>query len=201
MVALSLAWYISDMPSLSISFVHVPKTGGSWLWKNFDQENYGHKKVSEFKSDTQLATFIRDPYDARISEYYFCKSKSVPIPCSNYADNYELIKNGATLEEFLYGIKPNSLYTYFFDTVTPKDFTFVGVTSRMDDSVHIFEKIFHKNLIFSEGFMNESRQMGTCYKSHYSRKKFAKDNDEDYQLYKEGLQKFKRGYLPASISY
>lgn len=72
------------MLSLSnVNFIHIPKTGGSWVikaLKNYAQDaiteldNKPHPRCTDFKNDKPFFAFIRNPWDWYVSSYYYNKN-------------------------------------------------------------------------------------------------------------------------------
>jgi hypothetical protein len=174
------------------------------------------KVLSLTKDDIKLFTLVRDPYDLACSEYFFLKEKveyntkyfnlnkdektKAEVASrfvSKLTDNesyYEkLIKiylERISLEDYLEFISHNPIYPFYYDVRTPKSFHCVGVTEEMEKTIYLLEKMF--GVICGKGNYNKNLQKNvkSRYISNYSRDKFKKENNKDYEMYYEGVEKF-----------
>ena len=60
-----------------ITFIHIPKTGGTSIQSTMDSRSHGHLKLSQIKGK-QFFSCCRNPYDRACSIYYFLKSMTRP---------------------------------------------------------------------------------------------------------------------------
>jgi hypothetical protein len=177
------------------AFVHVPKTGGTNIIHSMQGTCKGHNRVSDYmKHDHmhQFITFVRDPYDVVCSGYYFVKRKRIRNADKALFDaqHMDLIWNqGVSVEEFLERCVPNHTFTYYYDSLTPKDFTFVGVTDD-DRSWKLFEKITRIHVPRLPTNVNQKKLITDPYVTQYPRELFYERNSSDYELYLEGRQRF-----------
>ena len=175
-------------------FVHVPKTGGATI--GLLPGCRGHYPVSEFQAHDhahEFFTMVRDPYDVMCSAYYFVIRKDIDLTIGTSPFdimNSELVK--LPIEEFLAHTPANQLYSHYYDTLTPRDFTIVGHTVEYSRTRELFARMTKRSLPNATLNVNPDHKAGEAYDFAYSRKDFAKRFDNDYQLYYEGLDRFKR---------
>jgi hypothetical protein len=174
-----------------LGFVHVPKTGGSTIVSEGKLKfngtlcnNNDHAQVSELMKHNHNHYFIslvRDPYQQSISKYYNMKRNN--IGGINFS-----------LEDFLSDSDHRDWskisYSFFYDRLTPKDFSFVGVTNHMEKNRIILKKIFQVEFSKKPINVNDIKKYGTPYKVNFYKKEFKKIHKEDYDLYYEGIDKF-----------
>jgi hypothetical protein len=183
-----------------IVFVHVPKTGGTFLnFQNLfpNQASRVHEPLSSLLNwkenlNKSLFTMVRDPYDIACSEYYFMK-KNISFKTRNpsYLKHAKLIyKDKLSIEEYLEKKIKNSIYPFYYDVKTPKDFDCVGVTEEMDKTVSLIYSMFDISSGNGEKNNNIDKKINQRYETEYPRDFFQKENSKDYELYFEGKEKF-----------
>jgi hypothetical protein len=173
-----------------LGFVHVPKTGGSTiLSKGKTRTNLcsgsGHIPHSKFKEHGHVhdhfITMMRDPYQQSISFYYDMKR----------SPKYDI---DFSLEDFLsnsdhrnkWGIN----YEKYYDGLSLKDFSFVGMTNSMDINRLLLKKMFNFNFSQTPINTNPEKNFLTKYDSVFKKKEFISKNSTEYDLYFQGIKRF-----------
>lgn len=179
-----------------------------------------HMPTSKVQSivgkDTPLFTLVRDPYDRTCSEYYFIRKevdkflKIVPwdvedpkrlrwmcikagqiMGSEEYAKKiFEVYNNDMTVEDYLEWTTENPTYPIFYDTKTPKDFELVGQTENIDRVVYLLKELYDVDSGTGESNKNIKKDIGKPYQTKYLRSEFERKNKIEYDLYKEGIEKF-----------
>lgn len=174
-----------------LGFVHVPKTGGSLInSSNFLKpnpticNNRGHAKVSELLQHNhshELISVVRNPYQQSISKYYHMKR--------NHKGEMNF-----SLEDFLtnkdHRMWSEISYSIYYDSMTPKDFSFIGVTSQMPKNRIILHTMFNFRFYRMPYNVNPLKKFDQPYKTTFYKKEFEKIYKQDYDLYYEGVDKF-----------
>lgn len=148
---------------MDLSFVHIPRTGGTSIDVLVETEpnsgNYekmkksfrGHYPTSFFQKHLReytvdFMTFIRDPYQIYSSFYYFYKQNGTPLNSvikQHVTDAHMVMHRDITIEQYFELIKPNSLYTSYIDSFPISQFAFVGNADEMDKSINLFNAMFN----------------------------------------------------------
>jgi hypothetical protein len=185
---------------MDLIFVHVPKTGGTFLHLIDLVPNpmiWPHEPISKlitYKENKNKKTFtmVRDPYDISCSEYYFFK-KEFGFKTKNPSHEYHaklIHKEKMSVEEYLENKIKNSIYPYYYDVLTPKNFDCVGITEEMDTTIQLLEKMFGIRCGIGKPNNNKFKKIKDSYETKFSRKKFYEQNDIDYNFFLEGKDRF-----------
>lgn len=193
------------------AFIHVPKTGGAGIKKSFDKYlckdiNDEHLPTSYFDKhdhDHIFFTILRDPYDRACSEYFFIKRQleNKVVDVEPWTHNIKLrfkkiLDNSIDdfLENFVDQNYNGSVYSYYFNSKNINDFDFVGNMQHMSESLMLINIIFNIKIYSSYININPNHEVGKPYSFSYSRKDFEKKYYKDYDIYQEGIEKFKKTY-------
>lgn len=177
-----------------------------------------HMPVSKVESlidkGTPLFTILRDPYERSCSEYYFIKRMGMreyikrfgrygairldkieelaKIDVMNiYATRlHSIYKYDMSIEDYLEYLGDCPIYPRFFDTKTPKDFDFVGITSEMNKTLDLVKNMYGFKLGSPHFNKNDNKKVEDSYETGFSRSTFESNNPLEYELYYEGLKKF-----------
>lgn len=185
------------------------------------QENYLNTKIvhghflanrfAEFEH-IELITFLRDPAQRLVSNYYFFKKnfyKNSPI-C-------HLIREGLTLEEYIDLDSSKNVQSFFLANKSIDDFTFIGILEDYEASLSLMKKIFNiKFSLINQIFyykdyikykMQKNKPKIMTYDKYSSNKnndkkdrsyeisdvlleKIKNNNKLDYELYQNAQKKF-----------
>jgi hypothetical protein len=203
---------------LSISFIpqkyHGPKYKLSKLASSFHMP--ASRVVDIVGNETPLFTMVRDPYDRSCSEYYFIKRRilsSIDSMHWDFSDEkklnfvinrvesvmgsdiyskkiYQIFKNNLNIEEYLEWYHEDPTYPWYYDIKTPKDFDIVGLTEDIPGTISLLKNIYDIDVSYGDANDNPLKKVNKPYKTKYSRRKFKKHNDVEYNLYYEGKEKY-----------
>lgn len=173
-------------------------------------EVVGHKNINLF-------TITRDPYDQACSLFHYIhRTFDYALRFTQIEDDEIIRLLGATIfgwimsndniskilekvlvdkmsiEEYLENRPSNSMYSFYYDEKTPKDFHCVGITEEMDKTVILFEKMLGENIDRTLSNSNPDKKVGVPYETEYSRDDFMNKNQKEYELYFEAKERFKK---------
>jgi hypothetical protein len=165
----------------NISFMHIPKTGGISFKHSFYLEDLdfcceGHFSLEELKkcrnaNNHTYITFIRDPFDLAISNYFYkVRYEHFKVKIEDYLESYD------------------GMYIHYLKTFD--DLNFVGMVEKYNRSVWIFNKMFNTNLRVLFDNVNPEKPVGHSYKIKYNKELFIKNNEKEYEIYNRGVEKF-----------
>jgi hypothetical protein len=158
-----------------------------------------HLSSSFYIKNTNLKYFytqVRDPYDIACSLYFFLKRKgpySRVVGSNISVDGYNsvLINDSESVEVYLENVIPNSNYTHYFDILSPSNFDCVGYSNDLGKSVDLLRSIFNLKSVGPTNYnTNPDKFVGEPYNFDYSRNEFKKNNEQEYELYYQALEKF-----------
>lgn len=173
-----------------IGFVHVPKTGGTSLLRGIQSQRLqvcnGHAPSWAFDChpEHRFMTFVRDPYDAAVSGYYFIRDNNLSLGNSPYDQgNYDLIMH-ESVDYYMRHRQPNQLYAYYLPDLD--DIDVVGHLSYPRASRELLHKTL--GLYFPERAYNVGKRRGVSF----PRRDFRVRNIRDYWIYNQATKKFKQ---------
>jgi hypothetical protein len=131
-------------------------------------------------------TFLREPLQRAVSHYYFWK-RTPDI------ENYAYIKfkeENWNLERFLTDRYYRNFYAQYFFGFGIKNFDFIGITERYEDSIKLLRKLYPEfaTLSFEHKLnFNSTKQIGENYEIDPKLASiFIKNNVLDYKIYEMG---------------
>ncbi|MFW0884358.1 sulfotransferase family 2 domain-containing protein [Candidatus Acidulodesulfobacterium sp. H_13] len=183
-------------------------------YKNFDII-HGHFLANRFDhfSNIELITFLRDPAQRLISNYYFFKN--------NFYDHSpicHMIKDGLSLEDYINIESSKNVQSFFLANKSIKDFKFIGILEEYAISVFLLKKelnikfSFQNTMCYYNKYLNYLRdenkssvmtfnkmsanknknKIGHCYDISPKFIRTIKNNNKiDYELYNEAKLHFK----------
>lgn len=188
---------------MKTAFVHVPKTAGSIRYQFDDRFCLPDDKGAHWSAATFMNkhnhnhlfyTQVRDPYDVAASLYFHIGRTGGNSIGSNKKFNAliadMIYKECLSVDEFLQYLPSNSMYAHYYDKLSPKEFDCVGFSEDMESSVKLLKHITGIEIVSFTNNINPIKPIGEPYKLNYSREKFMRDNEFEYQLYFEGVERF-----------
>lgn len=153
-----------------ISFIHIPKTGGSTIWK-FLNKNYTNEFMFENRTpyhslravnipkDITIVTSVRDPYERFLSTY------SYYLYGSDMWSHRHAYRRTENIKEFIIDILPVILKTnqidgdvvwrnhflkqaYFLDPSRHEDTILILYNNELYDNLKTISKYLHENMDF-----------------------------------------------------
>lgn len=175
---------------------------------------HGHFLANNFDSfeNVELITFLRDPAQRLVSNYYFFKRNFY-----NHSPICHMIKDGLTLEQYIDLESSKNVQSFFLADKSLDDFAFVGILEEYENSIALMKKIFDikfdvKNQYFYykkyiEYLMKKDKPKVMIFdkfssnKNNYKKErnyeippllleKIKKNNSLDYELYDNAQKKF-----------
>lgn len=147
---------------------------------------FGRKYESMFDS-IQYATFLRDPVQRVLSNYYYLKRN--PNRKNDDAKMFRL--RDITLEEYILYKDSQNLQAQFLNGLNLDVFDFVGIVEDYSRSISLFNRVFNTDLK-NNYFENSNPQSIKKYTpSNEIVDLIQKVNSEDIRLYNQGLEIFK----------
>lgn len=149
----------------------------------------GHFKASKYLFlNRPMITWVRNPTDRLISQYYNWKYKCDHI--DNYKDKDELVwydsfKNGMDIVEFSKAF--GNHMSFFFD-IQPIKFKFIGILEQYQKSLNLFLNIMNINISINSSIFNNFEHPKV---NNNIRKEICKNQKDDFDLYNECLSIFK----------
>jgi len=149
----------------------------------------GHFKASKYLFlDYPFITWVRHPTDRLISHYYNWMDKYKHIQYYDDVDKliwYESFKSGMDIVEFSKAF--GNHMSFFFDIEFDK-FKFIGILEQYNKSLKIFGSIFNLNIPKFDIIFNHLEHPVV---SKDIRKRIAKNQQRDFELYYKCLDLFK----------
>lgn len=101
---------------------------------------HGHFLSNRFDKfdNVELVTFLRDPAQRLVSNYYFFKRNFY-----NHSPICHMIKDGLTLEEYIDLDSSKNVQSFFLANKSINDFKFIGILEEYEASIKIMKKIFN----------------------------------------------------------
>ena len=194
--------------------VHIPKTGGvtfrNYIGAVFPDNVYfdypeeelpggktysemyiihGHFRVSKYSADFPSAKYIswvRDPSQIPISlYYYYLREPDFDSPLCRMLYYYDL-----SLEQFIRLKKDWNIISYFFEDKPIKDFVFIGIVEKYDESIQLFNEMFDVNSVVPvvRGNTNTTRASSKYEVSDNLKKYIAATTSEDQKIYDQAVE-------------
>ena len=153
---------------------------------------HGHFCLDRYKSFSQKAPricFARDPLPLLISfyDYLNIKAKSEPKIKRYYKKIID-----SKLEEFLLSDHAQSFYLRMFGSFDYRQFSFIGIVERYEESIKLFNKMFGTSLVLLHVNKTNSIKNKIC-ESDFSNdfiNRFRKFHKFNYEFYDYALSTF-----------
>ncbi|MBE3606333.1 sulfotransferase family 2 domain-containing protein [Campylobacter sp. RM13119] len=162
---------------------------------------YGHFLANRFDSfdNIELITFLRDPAQRLVSNYYFFKRNFY-----NHSPICHMIKNGLTLEQYIDLEGSKNVQSFFLANKSIDDFKFIGILEDYEASIKIMKKIFDLKLNIEGQLFYYQEYMKYIFKKNkpkvmtfdkFSANKNKDKNEKKYEISLELLEKIKQNNL------
>lgn len=175
---------------------------------------HGHFLANKFDdfNNIKLITFLRDPAQRVISNYYFFKRNFY-----NNSPICHMIRDGLTLEEYIELDSSKNVQSFFLANKPLDDFVFVGIIEEYENSINLMKKVldirfdiksqcfYYKKYIeyllknkrekvmrfdnFSAN-KNSEKKANKYDVNSLLMKKILTNNEQDYELYYNAQKKF-----------
>lgn len=110
---------------------------------------HGHFRADKYlfaRDGLRIATFFREPAARTLSFYrHFMRHPDTTAPLAERARAENM-----DFQAFARQPEVISFYRLFLDGLTPRDFDFVGITERYDQSIALFNRMFETSLTIME---------------------------------------------------
>jgi hypothetical protein len=152
---------------------------------------HGHFYGTKYKSlpgRKYYVTFLRDPVERVISNYFYIKSN----PSRSHPDAISIHRRNLSLEEYVESAESRNLQARFLAGLDLDRFQFVGITEHYNRSISLFNKLFGVNLR-GDVHQNVTRARPSIDMiDPLLRKRIITLNERDVALYAEGVDHFRR---------
>lgn len=176
-----------------------------------------HQTASELavhNHDHALVTMIRNPMQAAISFYMMgqrMKAMEKKRAASGVGETPPMLKgtgplaaqphNAATMalinddtvtvEDYLALCPANQLFGFYYDTISPRDYEYVGNSEEFDKSYFVFSSMYaYPPVLSSDWNTNPEKAPTDPYIVNYSETDFQNRNQLDYEMYALALERF-----------
>lgn len=162
---------------------------------------HGHFLANRFDGfeNIELITFLRDPAQRLVSNYYFFKRNFY-----NHSPISHMIKDGLTLEQYIELDSSKNVQSFFLANKSIDDFKFIGILEEYESSIKIMKKIFDLKLNI-EGqifyykeclkYILKKNKPNVMTFDKFSSNKNKDKNEKRYEISKELLEKIKQNNL------
>lgn len=191
-------------------FCHVPKCSGMtviltfrtiygdknvWLDDDFNPPppnicaivgHFRSHKYDEIFPDVPKITFLRDPVERLMSNYYFHKRSRFPLPRAWWVNEVRAGK----MDVLEYAPYEKNVLSHYVSREQVDTFTIVGLTEKFEESMKVFFDMFNDGQKVLVDPYNKNLQRTT---PRYDlpkdvRKKLEKIHEEDYEVYRRAQE-------------
>lgn len=154
---------------------------------------HGHfiaTKYDRHFPDGQLATWLRDPVERLVSQYYHL----LRTPYPSHEIWQKLHRHNMTLIEFAKLEELRNIHSKFLDGKSLDEFDFVGITEEFDQGWSLFQRLFfsHIPLKALEARNQNPEKKGKRYELDAgTRNVIVQCNEADMALYDKGKRRFR----------
>ncbi|KUO65112.1 MAG: hypothetical protein APF80_10965 [Alphaproteobacteria bacterium BRH_c36] len=152
---------------------------------------HGHffaDKYRSLKTPLEYATFLRDPVDRVLSNYYYLKRN----PGRKHGDAVVIKKYQFTLEQYVAFPDARDVQCQFLSGIPLSSFAFVGLAEAYDESIKIFNQIFSADLGFAHNENRNPERERQYDVDDGVAELIRKHNRRDLELYEEAKGIFHR---------
>ena len=150
---------------------------------------HGHffaPKYDNLNTNLQYITFLRDPVDRVLSNYYYLKRSSI----RSHGDSQVIHKKEYTLEQYIVHPDARNVQTQFLDGKPLSSFDFVGLSANYEKSIKLFNSMFSANLVVENPENTNPNKASDYQVSDAIIALIKKNNLQDIELYEKGKQLF-----------
>jgi hypothetical protein len=157
---------------------------------------YAEKMRARFPG-AALVTWVREPVERIVSFYrYWQREPDWRNPLCR-----TMHESRWTLRDFAHCDDTRNEMTRYFGSVAPRDFAFVGLTERFEESMLLFRQLFHLTAVpTAQANANPERTDGQYSLPDDLRREIAELNAEDCALYRECEEFFQDRWQRAFTS-
>ncbi len=152
---------------------------------------HGHffaDKYRSLKAPLEYATFLRDPVERVLSNYYYLKRSADRA----HGDSVVIKKHQFTLEQYVAFPDARDVQAQFLSGLPLDRFAFVGLAEAYDESIKIFNQIFAADLAAAHN-ENTNPERARQYDVDDSVVELIRQhNRRDVELYEEAKEIFER---------
>lgn len=137
------------------------------------------------KRETKFVTWMRNPVDRVISQYYFWKKYSETPMC---ALHQTMLEENWSLEQFCFGTQIKNIYGELLWGFPLEYFDFIGITEFYEEDLEYFSR-HHLNSHARAQMLNAGDNKGRAYQiDSQLRKEIETFHDRDMYLYERALE-------------